>query len=261
MNAGNAIDRALKSAAKASAVHADRRRARELTWDEAMDALHQGCVDLQAGLDDERRYNPLRLRAPPGGKANSRRPSAIPCGPVRSPDRRQSEMRHIHQISGSRTYARCAVFCRSAAPNRGGRGEERQWLLRATSEGEGWLFFAFVILVIVGFFNVVLGLTMIAGDNIYVTARDSGTVVIGNVNGWGWVIGILGVLEVLAGFGVLARSQLSRWFAIFMATLAALGHLPVIFGPHPIYSFLVVLMSVLVIYGLAEYGGRDRIAA
>jgi hypothetical protein len=125
-------------------------------------------------------------------------------------------------------------------------------------KGEGWLFFAFVILVIVGFFNVVLGLTMIAGDNIYVTARDSGTVVIGNVNGWGWVIGILGVFEVLAGFGVLTRSQLSRWFAIFMATLAALAHLPVIFGPHPIYSFLVVLMSVLVIYGLAQYGGRDR---
>ena len=125
-------------------------------------------------------------------------------------------------------------------------------------KGEGWLFFAFVILVIVGFFNVVLGLTMIAGDNIYVTARDSGTVVIGNVNGWGWVIGILGVFEVLAGFGVLARSQLSRWFAIFMATLAALAHLPVIFGPHPIYSFLVVLLSVLVIYGLAQYGGRDR---
>ena len=124
--------------------------------------------------------------------------------------------------------------------------------------GEGWLFFAFVILVIVGFFNVVLGLTMIAGDNIYVTARDSGTVVIGNVNGWGWVIGILGVLEVLAGFGVLARNQLSRWFAIFMATLAALAHLAVIFGPNPIYSFLVVLMSVLVIYGLAQYGGRDR---
>jgi hypothetical protein len=124
--------------------------------------------------------------------------------------------------------------------------------------GEGWLFFAFVILVIVGFFNVVVGLTMIAGDNIYVTARDSGTVVIGNVTGWGWVIGVLGVLEVLAGFGVLARSQLSRWFAIFMATLAALAHLAVIFGPNPIYSFLVVLMSVLVIYGLAQYGGRDR---
>lgn len=132
--------------------------------------------------------------------------------------------------------------------------------MAATSyeKGEGWLFFAFVILVIVGFFNVVLGLTMIAGDNIYVTARDSGTVVIGSVNGWGWVIGILGVLEVIAGFGVLTRSQAARWFGIFMATLAALGHLPVLFGPKPVYSFLVVIMSILVIYGLAQYGGRDR---
>jgi uncharacterized membrane protein len=127
-------------------------------------------------------------------------------------------------------------------------------------KGEGWLFFAFVLLVIVGFFNIVLGLTMIAGDNIYVTARDSGTVVIGNVNGWGWVLLILGFFEVLAGFGVLARSQLARWFGILMAALAALGHLPVIFGRQPIYSFLVVLMSVLVIYALAQYGGRDRVA-
>jgi uncharacterized membrane protein len=127
-------------------------------------------------------------------------------------------------------------------------------------KGEGWLFFAFVLLVIVGFFNIVLGLTMIAGDNIYVTARDAGTVVVGNVNGWGWVLFVLGILEVLAGFGVLARNQLSRWFAIVMATLAALGHLPVIFGRQPIYSFLVVLMAVLVIYGLAQYGGRDRVA-
>ena len=132
--------------------------------------------------------------------------------------------------------------------------------MAATSyeKGEGWLFFAFVILVIVGFFNVVLGLTMIAGDNIYVTARDSGTVVIGSVNGWGWVIGILGVVEVIAGFGVLTRSQAARWFGIFMATLAVLGHLPVLFGPKPVYSFLVVIMSILVIYGLAQYGGRDR---
>lgn len=125
-------------------------------------------------------------------------------------------------------------------------------------KGAGWLFFAFVVLVIVGFFNVVLGLTLIAGDEIYVTARDSDVVVVGNTTGWGWIIFILGILEVLAGFGVLARNQVSRWFAIVMATLAALGHLPVIFGREPLYSFLVVLMSILVIYGLAQYGGRER---
>ena len=126
--------------------------------------------------------------------------------------------------------------------------------------GEGWLFFAFVILVIVGFFNAVLGITMIAGDEIYVSANDARVVVIGDTTAWGWTLLILGILEVFAGFGVLARSQAARWFGILMATLAALGHLPVIFGRHPIYSFIVVLLSVLVIYGLAQYGGRDRVS-
>jgi len=156
-----------------------------------------------------------------------------------------------------------ALLVDRPSKNRGGPEGERRMATRGYEgyeKGEGWLFFAFVILVIVGFFNAVLGITMIAGDGIYVTARDSGTVVIGDVNGWGWIILILGVLEVLAGFGVLARSQLSRWFGIVMATLAALGHLPVIFGPKPVFSFLVVLMSVLVIYGLAQYGGRERAA-
>jgi hypothetical protein len=127
-------------------------------------------------------------------------------------------------------------------------------------KGAGWLFFASIVLVIVGFFNAVLGITMIAGDDIYVTARDSGTVVVGNVTGWGWVLLVIGVLEVFAGFGVLARNQVARWFGIVMATVAALGQLPVFFGRQPLYSFIVVLMSVLVIYGLAQYGGRERAA-
>jgi hypothetical protein len=126
-------------------------------------------------------------------------------------------------------------------------------------KGEGWLTFSFVVLLIVGFFNVVLGITLIAGYPIYVSGATDRVVVIGNTDGWGWVLLIAGGLEVIAGFGVLVRSQVARWFGIFMATLAALGQLPVIFGRQPLYSFLVVLLSVLVIYGLAQYGGRDRV--
>jgi hypothetical protein len=123
--------------------------------------------------------------------------------------------------------------------------------------GEGWLLFAFVVLVIVGIFNVILGITLIASDEIYVTGRESSVVLIGNTTGWGWIVLITGVLEVIAGFGVVSRNQLARWFAIIMATLAALGHLPVFFGRQPLFSLVVVFMSVLVIYGLAQYGGRE----
>jgi hypothetical protein len=124
--------------------------------------------------------------------------------------------------------------------------------------GEGWLLFASVVLLVVGAFNVVLGLTLIADDTIYVTGREDQVVLIGDTTGWGWVVFIAGILEVIAGFGVLTRNQAARWFGIFMATLAALAQLPVLFGPRPIYSFIVVLLSVLVIYGLAQYGGRER---
>src|SRR5262249_12872791 len=137
-------------------------------------------------------------------------------------------------------------------PGRGGRGGERQMATTGYEKSEGWLFFAFVLLVIVGFFNVVLGLTMVAGDTVYVTARDPGPVRLRRVSGGRGLPCILGIRGVVAAFGVLARHRAPRWFAIVMATLAALAHLPVIFGPHPVYSFLVVLMAVLVIYGLAQ---------
>jgi hypothetical protein len=129
---------------------------------------------------------------------------------------------------------------------------------RGYEKGAGWLLFASVVLLIVGAFNTILGLTLIAGDEIYVTGDDARVVLVGDVTGWGWIILIVGILEVIAGFGVLARSQAARWFGIIMAVLAALAHLPVFFGRQPLYSLVVVLMSVLVIYGLAQYGGRER---
>jgi hypothetical protein len=46
-----------------------------------------------------------------------------------------------------------------------------------------------------------------------------------------------------------------------MASLAALAQLPVIFGPEPLFSFLVVLLCVAVIYALAHYGGSVRSTA
>jgi hypothetical protein len=127
--------------------------------------------------------------------------------------------------------------------------------------GEGWLGFASVILLIVGVFNIVLGITLIANDEIYVTGPESRVVLVGDVTLWGWILLVVGFLEVLAGVGVTTRNQLARWFGIVIASLAAIAHLPVIFGPRPLFSFLVVLMCVLVIYGLSRYGGRETTAA
>jgi hypothetical protein len=123
--------------------------------------------------------------------------------------------------------------------------------------GDGWLSFSAVMLFLVGSLNVFQGLLLIVKDEIYVTGPDESVVVVGDVTTWGWVILILGVLEIVAGGGVLARHQLARWFAIFVASVALLAQFPVFFGAYPLWSFTVVILCVMVIYGLAVYGGKD----
>ena len=125
------------------------------------------------------------------------------------------------------------------------------------ANGAGWIIYASIMLVIVGTLNVFQGLLLIAEDEIYVTGPTETVVVIGDATTWGWVILILGTLEVLAGVGVVTRNQLARWFGIFVASVALLAQFPVFFGAYPLWSFTVVVLCALVIYGLAVYGSRN----
>ncbi|MDH3705023.1 MAG: hypothetical protein OES57_03105 [Acidimicrobiia bacterium] len=123
-------------------------------------------------------------------------------------------------------------------------------------KGSGWIMYAGVMLCLVGLLNTFQGLLLIAEDEIYVTGPAETVVVIGDVATWGWVILILGILEIAAGGGVLAGNQLARWFGIFVASVALLAQFPVFFGAYPIWSFTVVILCALVIYGLAAYGAK-----
>lgn len=124
-------------------------------------------------------------------------------------------------------------------------------------EGIGWILYASIMLVIVGALNFFQGMLLIAQDEIYVTGPEAQAVVIGDTTTWGWVILIIGVLELLAGFGVMYGQQWARWFGIIIASLALIGQFPVFFGAHPLWSLVVILLCAFVIYGLAAYGGRD----
>lgn len=123
--------------------------------------------------------------------------------------------------------------------------------------GASWVTFAGVLLFLVGLLNVFQGLLLVTGDGIYVTGDDPTVVVIADTATWGWIILILGALEMAAGGGVMSRNQLARWFGVFVACLALLGQFPVFFGSHPLWSLVVVLLCVLVIYGLVVHGGSE----
>ena len=76
----------------------------------------------------------------------------------------------------------------------------------------------------------------------------------------GWIVLVVGVLQVFAAFSIWQGGAYGRWFGIFVAGLSSIGALLSI-PAYPFWSLAVFAIDVLIIYGLAAYGGQRRYAA
>ena len=114
----------------------------------------------------------------------------------------------------------------------------------------GWWVFAGVLLLIAGVLNVVYGIAAI-GDSKFFT--EHGQYIISSLHTWGWIILILGVLEVVAAFSLFSGGEFGRWFGIFIASLNAIGALMTI-PNNPFWSLAVFALALIVIYKLVEVG-------
>ena len=128
---------------------------------------------------------------------------------------------------------------------------------RAQSHGSGLVLFASVLLVVAGCFNVIYGIAAIANSHVFTANAHY---VFGNLRTWGWITLILGVVQLLAAAGVLAGSQLARWFAVVVVGLNAIEQM--FFIPaYPFWSLMIIAVDVVALYGLCAYGGRENLEA
>ena len=112
----------------------------------------------------------------------------------------------------------------------------------------GWWVFAGVLLLIAGVLNIIYGIAAI-GDSKFFT--ENVTYIISGLNTWGWILLIVGVLELVAAFSLFSGGEFGRWFGIFIASLNAIGALLTIPG-SPFWSLAIFAISLIVIYKLAE---------
>jgi hypothetical protein len=117
--------------------------------------------------------------------------------------------------------------------------------------GAGWLLFAATMLGLAGILTVIDGIVALSRSKFFVGSQ---AFVFSDVRTWGWLMLLLGALLILAAMGVFAGSGFSRWFGIFAASLGAIGHFTNV-NMNPFWSLIVVTCCILVIYGLAAYGG------
>jgi hypothetical protein len=112
----------------------------------------------------------------------------------------------------------------------------------------GWWVFAGILLLVAGVLNIIYGIAAI-GDSKFFT--ENATYILSGLHTWGWILLIVGVLELVAAFSLFSGGEFGRWFGIFIASLNAIGSLLAI-PAYPFWSLALFALSVIIIYKLAE---------
>jgi hypothetical protein len=118
-------------------------------------------------------------------------------------------------------------------------------------KGIGWVLFSAMALGLVGAWAIIEGALAISSSKVY---APNAHYVFSDLRTWGWIVMILGILAVIASFALFAGSELARWFAIAVAGINAFGQL-MFADANPWWSVAMFTVDVLIIYGLAVYGG------
>jgi hypothetical protein len=123
--------------------------------------------------------------------------------------------------------------------------------------GAGRVVFAAIVLLIVGTINIIYGIGALDDANIFI---DDTRYILDNLNTLGWVLIILGVIEVVAGFSLFAGGAFGRIIGVIAGSLGAIGALLSIGGNHPWWSLGVFFLCVWVVWGIIVYGEEERAA-
>ncbi len=115
----------------------------------------------------------------------------------------------------------------------------------------GWVFFAGFMMTMLGTFQMIAGLTVLLNSKWLVTTESS--LLLLNFSTWGWTYLLLGLVVLLAGFGVMKGSVWARVAGVLIALLSAAANLASI-NIYPIWSIIIIAVNVLVIFALTVHG-------
>ena len=113
----------------------------------------------------------------------------------------------------------------------------------------GWIGFAAIVMLIIGFIDFFQGLIALFDDKYYVVTASGFLVV--DLTTWGWIMLIWGVLLVLAGLALAAGQGWARWFTIVVVAInffAQLGFL--VNSQYPLWALTALALNVVVLYAL-----------
>jgi hypothetical protein len=121
--------------------------------------------------------------------------------------------------------------------------------------GAGRVVFAATLLLIVGVLNIIYGIGALDGANIF---TDDRRYILTNLNTLGWVLIVLGLIQLGGGLSLMAGNTFGRVLGIVGGSLGAIGALLSVGGSYPWWSLAIFALCVYVVHGIMVFGDDER---
>jgi hypothetical protein len=118
--------------------------------------------------------------------------------------------------------------------------------------GSGWVTFAGVMILVLGVMNVIYGIAAIDNSKFYIADAKY---ILSDLNTYGWVVLVIGAIQILVGIGVFARVQIARWTGVLIVAINLIAQLLWI-SAYPLAGLVFLAIDILVLYGLIVHGRR-----
>ena len=120
--------------------------------------------------------------------------------------------------------------------------------------GAGRALFAATLLLIAGTLNIIYGIGALDDANIF---TDDRRYILTNLNTMGWVLIVLGVIQLAGGFSLWVGNTFGRVIGVIGGSLGAIAALLSIGGAYPWWSLGIFFLCVWIVHGILVYGEDD----
>jgi len=117
----------------------------------------------------------------------------------------------------------------------------------------GWWLLAGVLLIVAGIANLIYGIAAVGDSKFFV---ENVTLIASDLNTYGWLIVVLGVIQLTAGASLFVGGGWGRFVGIVAAGLNAIAYLLTI-PAAPFWSLCLFLLSMVILYELSKSAPRE----
>lgn len=115
----------------------------------------------------------------------------------------------------------------------------------------GWAYFAGFMMIILGAFQAIVGLTALLKQNFYVVTQNH--LLVFNYRTWGWIQLLVGILIVVTGSSLIQGRMWARVVGSILVMINLIAQFAFV-NVYPVWSIIMMVVDALILYAIFVHG-------